>query len=135
MSDPERDEPTGGMPVILIADDDAPIAEVLAAFFEDIGYSAVIATDGRQALDLARTCQPALIITDLMMPRMTGAELLAAIRADAAATGCEPPPAILMSAADSRYTDIAGADAVLLKPCELNELEALLKKLLGPRAR
>jgi len=117
--------------VVLIAEDEASIADVVEMVAEDAGYHAVVALHGRQAFALARDRWPALLITDLMMPHLDGAELIAALRAEAAATGRVVPPAILMTAASLHYARAAGADATLRKPFALQDLTALLHRFLG----
>jgi two-component system, OmpR family, response regulator VicR len=83
-------------PLVLIVEDEEPIAQALAYVVVDAGYRTLIATDGKAALALELTHRPALIITDLMMPRMNGRDLIAALRAtDDHAT----PPVVLMTAA------------------------------------
>ncbi|MEO7003671.1 MAG: response regulator, partial [Ktedonobacterales bacterium] len=72
----------------------------------------------------------ALIITDLMMPQMDGAELVAALRANAARDGKTTPPIILMTAASQRRAEAVGADVILRKPFDLDDLEALMRSLL-----
>lgn len=119
-------------PLILIAEDEEPIAEALAYVVEEAGYTPLLATHGKEALELARAQHPALVITDLMMPHMDGAELITALRADADANGHNPPPIILMTAAGLRRAEKAGADAVLRKPFNLDELEDLLHRFLRP---
>lgn len=118
--------------LVLIAEDEEPIAEAIALIVEDAGYTPLVAAHGKQALELARQMQPALVITDLMMPLLGGAELIAALRADAQTNGHAPPPTILMTAAGMKRAYDAGADAVLRKPFELEELEELLFHYLGP---
>lgn len=119
--------------VVLIADDEEPIAQALSMIVEDYGYQALIATNGKQALDLARSHRPVLVLTDLMMPLMSGTELIATLRADAEQEGQRPPPMVLMSAAGKVYTTPAGADAVLAKPFDIRQIEALLDLFLAPR--
>ena len=135
MTDPGRGDETGSALLVLIAEDEEPIAEVLAMIIEDCGYSTLVAVHGKQALEMASARRPALIITDLMMPQMSGAELVSAVRADAVAHGYAPPPILLMSAAGSRYTEPVGADAVLPKPFDIRQVESLLNRFLGPAAR
>lgn len=118
-------------PLVLIAEDEEPIAEVVATVVEDAGYATVVATHGRQALELAREQHPALLITDLMMPYLSGAELIATLRAEAEARGEVAIPIILMTAASLSLARAAGADAVLRKPFDLTQLEALLERFLG----
>jgi len=120
--------------VIVIADDEAAIAALVATVAEDAGHTVVLAADGQAALEVVRAQWPALLITDLMMPRMTGAELIAALRAHAVERAFAPLPVILMTAARLRGTDMGGADAVLLKPFDLATLEALLTRFLGDGA-
>lgn len=121
----------GGPLLILIADDERPIAAVIAALVDDLGYQARVAADGRQALALARAAWPALLITDLMMPGLAGDQLIAALRAEAAARGCPAPPAILLTAAEGARAAAAGADATLPKPFDLGELERQVARLLA----
>lgn len=120
--------------VVLIVDDDKPVADFVALVVAEAGYVPVVATRARQALELARAQWPALLITDLMLPFMSGGELIAALASAAASDGHRAPPAILMTAAGSRAAQAAGADAVLYKPFDLADLEALLRRFLGPPA-
>jgi CheY-like chemotaxis protein len=116
--------------LVLIVEDEPPIAEALALIIEDSGYTTIIAVHGREALELARACHPALVFTDLMMPQLNGTELIAALRADAEAVGETPPPIVLMTAAGAAHTREARADAVLRKPFDITEIEALLRRFL-----
>lgn len=124
-------DPRGETPVVLIAEDEEPIAQAIAYIVEDLGYTPAVAIHGKQALELARTYRPALVITDLMMPQMTGAELIRALRQDAAQKEYPAPPIILMSAAGRQYVDTVQADAYLPKPFDVVEVEALLEQYLG----
>jgi CheY-like chemotaxis protein len=91
---------------------------------------ALIAHDGRTALALARQHHPRLIITDLMMPFLSGAELVAAIRADAATEGIVAPPVVVVTAASLALADEVGADAVIAKPFDVRNIEAAIQRLL-----
>ncbi|HZC06746.1 MAG TPA: response regulator [Ktedonobacterales bacterium] len=121
-----RDSRVAGPAIVLIAEDEEPIAQAIAYIVEDLGYTAAVAIHGKQALELAREYHPALVITDLMMPQMTGAELIRALRQDAVNMHYQPPPIILMSAAGRQYTDSIQADAYLPKPFDVSDVEALL---------
>jgi len=118
-------------PLVLIAEDEEPIADVVSTVVEDAGYTPLVAVHGREALDLARAQHPALLITDLMMPYLSGAELIAQLQADAASGGRALMPIILMTAASLSLARAAGADAVLRKPFDLAQLEDLLERFLG----
>ena len=121
---PTRADP----PIVLIAEDEEPIALALSYIVEDLGYLPLIAAHGEEALELARLRHPALIISDLMMPRMSGREFITALRQSAGATS---PPIILMTAAGPAYLTDIDADAVLPKPFDIATVEALLQRFLG----
>lgn len=117
--------------LILIADDEEPIAEMLAAFVEDLGHTPLVAQNGQQALALAREYRPALIITDLMMPMLSGAELIQSLRAEAATHKRAAPPIVLLTAGSARAASQLQVDALLLKPFDLDQLEQVIRRLLG----
>jgi CheY-like chemotaxis protein len=124
MSTPERF-------LVLIVEDEGTIADVLSAFAEDLGYLTMTAPHGIAALELARARWPALVLTDYMMPLMTGGRLIGELRAEAVSSGRVMPLIILMSAVSARLGNEAGADVVLPKPFDLVQLEALLERFLG----
>lgn len=116
--------------LVLIAEDDEPIALALAMIVEDEGFRVLHANDGQEALEMAQRHHPALIITDLMMPRMNGAQLIAALRSSSAES-TPAPRIVIMTAAASSYTQDTGADALLRKPFDIREVEKLLRRFLG----
>lgn len=117
--------------LILIADDEKPIGEILAAFVEDLGYTPLVAQNGQQALALARERWPALLITDLMMPILSGTELIMSLRAEAAVRGRAAPSIVLLTAGSARAAHQLQVDALLLKPFDLAQLEQTIHRLLG----
>jgi DNA-binding response OmpR family regulator len=127
-SHPEPAEPR----LVLIVEDEEPLAETISFVVQEAGYTPLIALHGRQGLRLARAQKPALLITDLMLPYLDGAAVIAAVRADAAEAGTNAPPIILITAASPVDARGAGADVVLRKPFYLTDLEALLRRFLGP---
>ncbi len=68
---------------ILVADDEPMIHHIVGELLTSVGYDILMATNGRQALELARKEQPALIVLDLVMPEMTGFEVVREIRPEA----------------------------------------------------
>lgn len=113
--------------LVLIAEDEPTIALVLSEVIQDLGYTPLVARNGLQALALARERRPALVITDLMMPELDGAGLIAALRAEPGAR----IPTILVTAVGTERSHKAGADAVLTKPFDIAALEALLAQFLA----
>lgn len=118
-------------PVILVVEDDEPIAEAIALLLEDVGYRATWAPNGRAALDAARRQWPSLVLTDLMMPHMDGTALIKALRVLAGSLGRAMPPVVLTTAADvsARRVKELGVDAVVLKPFDVRDLQALITRL------
>ncbi len=116
--------------LVLVVEDERSISGFVAEVVEEAGYTPIVATNGREALERAREQWPALVVTDLMMPHMDGAGLVQALRAEATALGRDMPPIILTTAASMAHAREAGADAVLRKPFNLDELEALLHRFL-----
>jgi CheY-like chemotaxis protein len=116
--------------LVLIADDEGAIADVVADIVQELGYKAMVAEHGGHALELARVSWPALVITDLMMPELNGAGLIAALRAEEAAYGRAYVPVILMTAAGTEHARGVGADAVLNKPFNLDDLEGLIARFI-----
>ena len=110
---------------VLVIDDDDDIRYTLSEVLEDIGYSVATASEGREALQLLREVRPQVILLDLNMPVMSGAEFRLAQRGDPALRGI---PTIIMTAVDrmpDRTSDLA-AEEVLPKPFRLPDLLALL---------
>jgi CheY-like chemotaxis protein len=117
--------------LVLIAEDEEPIAEIIATIIREMDATPIIASHGREAFALVQQIEPALVITDLMMPLMDGAELIAALRAKAGESGAHPPPVILMTASGRENALSIGADAFLPKPFDLEALETLLRRYLA----
>jgi two-component system, sensor histidine kinase and response regulator len=115
------------MAVVLIAEDEAAMLEICADIVEELGHRTLRAHDGEEALLLARTEPPDLVISDYMMPRRTGMQLLRAIRSDPALAAT---PFLLFSAA--RPKGLEEANAFLPKPVDIGTFEVAVQKLLGP---
>jgi two-component system response regulator VicR len=122
---------------ILIVDDEEPVRDFLAQFLADVGYRTVQAIHGAQALELVEKERPDLVISDIMMPILNGAELCRLLKARADAPRIA---VILMSAAGRRSADGTGADAFIAKPFDLEDMQTLVHRLssspdLGPAPR
>ncbi len=71
-----------GVPTVLVVDDDPVIQKLLQVNFEMEGYDVVIAGDGEEGLALAHEERPDLVLLDVMMPKMNGLDVAAALRSD-----------------------------------------------------
>ena len=117
------------MKKILVVDDEFDILTTWRLVLEMEGYEVATASNGRSALDAARSSPPALIITDWMMPHMDGVEL---IRQLGASDGLAGVPVILMSAA-ANGPELAHSHAQFRrKPLSIDDLIDTVKGLIGP---
>ena len=118
-----------GTKTILVCEDDDNLRQLIRVVIGS-GYHLVEAGDGDEALVLASEHRPDLVILDLMMPRMSGLDVLKQLRASAATDGMH---ILVMSAWPDAETAsrMAGADAVLQKPFELDALTSLVEEALG----
>lgn len=117
---------------ILVIDDDSAIRKTVRRILERAGYEVLDAEDGRTGLALARSEQPDLIITDLIMPEVEGIETIQALQEELPDTKI-----IAMSGGgvmgDSTYlidAEILGAKRALAKPFTPDELMAAVEELL-----
>ena len=106
---------------VLIVDDDPAIRALLVEALTDAGYETISACDGVAGLALAQSEHPAVVLMDLMMPRLDGPSAIRALRAD-------PRTALLRVIAMSAGTRLRerasefDADSLLTKPFELDTL-------------
>lgn len=114
------------MRLVLIAEDEAAMLEICADIVEALGHRTMRAHDGEEALLFARTERPDLVISDHMMPRRTGIQLLRVLRADPDLAAI---PFLLVSAARPQGRE--EADAFLPKPVDVDAFEAVVQRLLG----
>ena len=121
-------------PVVLAADDDEDVLELVTFRLERSGYTVLQAHDGEEAWELARDAQPDLAVLDVLMPKLDGFELTRRIRADEATRRI---PIILLTAraqdADVQQGFDAGADDYIRKPFSPQELRARVQAILGRR--
>ncbi|QDT39313.1 response regulator [Stratiformator vulcanicus] len=119
-------------PKILIADDNQQNCELLEAYLADCDYEIVFAADGEQTLEVARQQRPDVILLDIMMPKLSGYEVCARLRAEEEIASIP----ILMITALDEPGDIdkaveAGCDDFLTKPINSMELKICVESLLG----
>ncbi len=119
------------MAKILIVDDSADLREVLTEVFVHAGFEAIVASDGLEALRLARRHLPNVGLTDMDMPGMTGEELCHALHEHPA---LEIVPVAVLSGTllpGDTCCQRAGAGAVLLEPMSNQELVSTVYRLMG----
>jgi DNA-binding response OmpR family regulator len=120
---------------VLVVDDDPVILKLLEVNFEMEGFTVILAHDGAEGIEVARSEQPDIIVSDIMMPKQSGLELVAELKGD---TSTSDIPIILLSAkaqnADVRSGMDAGADDYITKPFEPLDLVDRVNRLLESRA-
>lgn len=119
------------MSVIFVIEDERAIAETLKAILEDEGHSVTLASNGRDALALMAGDRPDLVISDLMLPIMSGQALFQAMQAD---EGLRSIPFLVVSALDHALIQhqLPGVLA-LPKPFQVNRLLSTVERLLRER--
>jgi DNA-binding response OmpR family regulator len=126
--------PDENKPLVLVAEDDEDILELISLILERSGYEVIRAADGEEALGLARSERPVLVMLDVMMPRLDGYEVTRRLRQDEATAGI---PILLVTArvqdGDVQRGFEAGADDYLRKPFSPEELESRLQAILDRR--
>ncbi len=114
------------MAKVLIVEDEDSLLYMVAELIEDLGHEPMLATNGGEALQTLRYTMhpPALIITDVMMPRMSGIALVENLKRD---ERLREVPVIMMSAAGRPPTS-AIADHFVAKPFDLDMLAGLIEQ-------
>jgi len=131
------------MQEILVIDDDEGVREALRRQLERVGYRVRLATDGADGLARMRERAPDVVITDIIMPRLNGVEVIAAIRREfpsvriiAISGGGNYDPAhfqpnAITTSAYLAAADKAGADLILTKPFDSADLRAAITRALS----
>jgi DNA-binding response OmpR family regulator len=114
---------------ILVVDDEPELLQLLRYVLEAAGFSVVVASDGRQALEQVQKEHPDLVLCDVVMPELNGFETVQALRRNPE-TRALP---ILMLSARGQAQDVqraldAGADGYVTKPFSYRELVAEIKR-------
>jgi DNA-binding response OmpR family regulator len=122
-------------PVILVAEDDPDLQSLLRHALESDGYAVYIAADGQEALDQYDALSPDLLVLDIMMPRLSGFEVLRELRGDDARRQDVP---VLVLTSRSGEDDVLtgfelGVDDYLTKPFVISELRARVRALVARR--
>ena len=117
------------MACILFVDDDPNMLETLDRSAQLFGHNAITADCGQEALELASTGRPDLIMTDMMLPDMDGVALLNHLRQDKSTASI---PVVILSASPevdlAQLSELAGADSYLSKPVRLQTLQKVIDR-------
>jgi CheY-like chemotaxis protein len=113
---------------ILVGDDDPSLRELIRAVLGP-AYQFVEAADGREVLAVARDVHPDLIVLDVMLPGLSGIEVLDELRAD---PELQATPVVVITAWSHAEVDVweAGADRFVSKPFDPDDLSRAVEELL-----
>jgi CheY-like chemotaxis protein len=125
---PDPASPSEKAITVLVADDNEVAQRLCRRVLEKAGYMVLIAADGLQAVDVALSKRPAMILMDVAMPGIDGIEAMRRIKSEI------PGQPIVIASAHSMASDrerflAAGADDILSKPFRLADLVAIVAKL------
>lgn len=116
---------------ILVVEDERDLVDLLVYNLQKSGYRTTVATNGRQALDLAVSTRPDLILLDLMLPELSGTEVAGRVRTNPATSSI---PIIMLTAKGGEVDQIVGlsvgADDYLPKPFSMKVLLARIEAVL-----
>lgn len=114
---------------ILVVEDEISIVTLLEYHLKKAGFEAILATDGMQAVELAETEEPDLILLDLMLPKLDGLEVCKHLRQKKLMT-----PIIMLTAKDDEFDKVLGlelgADDYITKPFSPREMVARVKAVM-----
>ena len=114
---------------VLVVDDDPTVSNVVSAYLTKAGYDARVVADGVAAVEVWQQWKPSVVVLDVMLPGLSGLEVLRRMRADTADV-----PVLFLTARDAVEDRVAGltagGDDYVTKPFSLEELVARLRGLL-----
>lgn len=114
------------MKTVLVVDDERDLLSAVCGVLEDEGYDVIECSDARQALEQLATRKPDVALIDVMMPVMSGHELVAIMHRDPRLDGL---PIVMMSAVEAPDLDRDVISAFLKKPFKLARLLDTIKSL------
>jgi CheY-like chemotaxis protein len=113
--------------VILVVEDDAPVAQLIAKILQRNGFDSEVVADGHSALDRARSLRPSMILADLTIKGLAGDKLCSALKAQPETKGI--PYIVVSGDADiATKARACGADDFMEKPFEFDKLIRLVRK-------
>lgn len=125
-----------GKPLIVVADDELDICNVMRLALEAHGYEVATANDGEAALALVRARLPRLVILDIKMPKMNGFQVLVAMQTDEVL--CQIPVIVMTSLTDStdaseeEWAGKLGVHRLVTKPADPETVLRVVREVLAP---
>lgn len=117
---------------VLLVEDEASLQRLIGYALQSKGYEVLVAVDGREGLDMARSESPDLILLDMVMPEMNGMEVLGALKKD---TRLKDVPVLIVTASaqkeDAEKAISMGAAGYLIKPFHVPTLYDRVEQLLS----
>ncbi|MDQ7786406.1 MAG: response regulator [Thermodesulfovibrionales bacterium] len=112
---------------ILVVDDDLHIQRLYKEEFEDDGYEVVVASNGKEALEMFEKENPDIVTLDILLPDMDGIHILRQMKEK------NPKIPVIMSTAYDYRDDFAvwASEAYIVKSSDMEELKAMIKNLLN----
>ena len=117
-------------PRVLVVDDEEKFCKIVAEFLQGRGYEAVAAPNGSEALQLVERFSPEVVLLDLIMPGLSGLDLLKLVR-----SRLFPPRVIIVTATEEVATQVLreGAETYVCKPISLEAVERLISGFWPPK--
>lgn len=118
--------------VALVVDDSMLIRHTVCRFLEERGFTVESASNGEEALELLASIKPSILVTDLEMPKMSGGELIAALKKKPATSGI---PIVILAGKKSGapVPEEGSANFVIYKDIDIEvQLQRVLEATLGP---
>ena len=121
------------LPVALVVDDSMLIRHTVCRFLEERGFSVESATNGHEALELLKRVQPDLVVTDMQMPKMSGSELITALKHEPSTARI---PIVIVAGRQSGFDENEKrADFAIFKDIDIeDQLGKALELILGSQA-
>jgi CheY-like chemotaxis protein len=120
----------GQTPVVVVADDEIHVVDVLGLLLEPLGVRVVKAYNGEQALAAAREHRPHLVLTNVRMPKLGGIEVCRRLKDD---RGSAPVAVVLVTSLPGEDLPACGADDVIHKPFDTARVEECVRRFLPQR--
>jgi CheY-like chemotaxis protein len=120
--------PVDAQPRVVIADDEVHVLDLVAAVVEELGCHVIRASNGETALSAVLEHMPALVVSDVMMPRLRGDEMCRRLKQNARTARI---PVVLLTSVPKRNVQAVGADAFIAKPFDVAHVQYVVRTLLG----